>query len=272
MAFQVCSRGLQRGGAAIFKQRGAVVAASGTARAATLTRILSAGTPTLGIPAPVVAAQPLSVTGATPGDADARFNAATAATPRTVATASNPRRLFSVSTVIKEQQHQQQQQQEKQQTKQNDESESSRSPRTDPKELESKLLQLVRTTPIVLFLKGRPEEPLCGFSGKALHLLEAAGVEEYTFVDCSVQQQQHQQQKQQRLQLKEAVARVFDWKTLPLLVVDGRVIGGSDIMQQLHEQGQLSSILKAATSNNNKNSIAHSSVDCNNNHNEDKDH
>lgn len=113
-------------------------------------------------------------------------------------------------------------------------------------ELEEKLRHLVQTTPVVLFLKGRPEAPLCGFSSRALLLLEAAGAEQYTFVDCSVQTHQPPLLQQKRQHLRSAVQRLFEWRTLPLLVVRGTVIGGSDIMQQLHEQGQLAAILKDA--------------------------
>ena len=115
------------------------------------------------------------------------------------------------------------------------------------KELEEKLRHLVRTTPVVLFLKGRPEAPLCGFSSRALLLLEAAGVEQYTFVDCSISQQQPHPLRRKRQQLREAVKRLFEWETLPLLVAKGTVIGGADILQHLHEQGQLTQILRDAT-------------------------
>ncbi|CDI80334.1 hypothetical protein, conserved [Eimeria acervulina] len=157
-------------------------------------------------------------------------------------------------------------------------------------------------------MKGRPESPLCGFSSRAVQLLEAAGTEEYTFVDCSVpqvqqlqqqlqqlqqqlqqQQQQEQQQQQQpqtqekqqqgdqqkeqeqqqqqlvqklqqqleqlqqlqqkRQQLRAAVARLFHWATLPLLVVRGKPIGGADIMQQLQQQQQLAAIIRGEQTN-----------------------
>ncbi|KAL8274788.1 hypothetical protein Esti_001263 [Eimeria stiedai] len=163
-------------------------------------------------------------------------------------------RLFSVVQQQQQQQHGAQQQQQQSHSaaaqhetlKHSKENSSSASGLPTDAEIEAKLLHLVETTPIVLFLKGRPEAPLCGFSAQALLLLDAAGAEEFTFVDCSVLPQQQQQQQQKRMQLRQAVRRVFDWHTLPLLVVKGSVVGGSDIMRQLHQQGQLAPLLQQA--------------------------
>lgn len=164
-------------------------------------------------------------------------------------------RFFTTTTPGSEQQPKQKEQQQQTQHlrehehhPQQEQSPSTQSALPNHAELEEKLHHLVQTTPVVLFLKGRPEAPLCGFSSQAVLLLEAAGAEQYTFVDCSVQVNQPPVLQQKRQHLRSAVQRLFDWHTLPLLVVRGTVIGGSDIMQQLHEQGQLSAILKGSTS------------------------
>ncbi|XP_026192761.1 uncharacterized protein LOC113147206 [Cyclospora cayetanensis] len=117
---------------------------------------------------------------------------------------------------------------------------------TAPPGFEAKLRDLVESTPIVLFLKGRPEAPLCGFSSRALVLLEAAGAESYTFVDCSIHEQQPPQLQEKRRKLRAAVCKLFEWETLPLLVVKGSVVGGADIMAQLHQQGKLAQLLEEA--------------------------
>lgn len=135
-------------------------------------------------------------------------------------------------------------------------------------ELQKKLLDLVRNTRVVLFMKGSPDRPLCGFSARAVRLLEEGGVEEFTFVDCASLQIPEAQRAvgdaeppeasssrvsqevnfflEKKRRLREAVRVAFDWPTLPLLVVEGEVVGGADILQSLHDTGELRKMLAKA--------------------------
>lgn len=137
-------------------------------------------------------------------------------------------------------------------------------------ELKEKLLELVGNTRVVLFMKGSPERPLCGFSARAVRLLEVGGVEEFTFVDCAAFQPPETKEAgraattedpgeisqtlenaqlifEKKRRLREAVRAAFDWPTLPLVVVDGEVVGGADILQSLHERGELKKVLGTIT-------------------------
>ncbi len=91
----------------------------------------------------------------------------------------------------------------------------------------------VKANPILLYMKGSPDAPQCGFSSKASQILITCG-KPFSFVDIL-------SNPQTRANLPE----YSDWPTFPQLFVNGELVGGSDILSELHESGELQKIIDA---------------------------
>ncbi len=89
---------------------------------------------------------------------------------------------------------------------------------------------------IVLYMKGTPDFPQCGFSATVVHLLEQYDV---PFFSVNVLEEP---------EIREGVKVFSNWPTIPQLYVKGEFIGGCDIVKDLYEQGELEALLKTATS------------------------
>jgi monothiol glutaredoxin len=85
--------------------------------------------------------------------------------------------------------------------------------------------------PIVLFMKGTPEEPRCGFSAVSVQILDHLGAD---FVGVDVLQNDD---------LRHGIKLFSDWPTIPQLYVQGEFIGGSDIVRQMYQAGELKTLL-----------------------------
>lgn len=85
--------------------------------------------------------------------------------------------------------------------------------------------------PVVLYMKGTPAFPQCGFSGKAVYILRECDVD---FMGVNILEDED---------LRQGIKDYGNWPTIPQLYVNGELIGGSDIMQQLYESGELHKIL-----------------------------
>ena len=92
---------------------------------------------------------------------------------------------------------------------------------------------MTTTKPVVLFMKGTPLFPQCGFSSKAIAILEHLGVD-YGSVDVLQDQD-----------IRQGIKAYSDWPTIPQLYVKGEFVGGSDIMMEMFESGELQQLLKA---------------------------
>jgi monothiol glutaredoxin len=86
---------------------------------------------------------------------------------------------------------------------------------------------LVKSNDVVLFMKGSPLFPQCGFSSKAIAILDHLGVA-YESVDVL-----------QDMEIRQAIKEYSDWPTIPQLYVKGEFLGGSDIMMEMNEAGEL---------------------------------
>ncbi|MFM2396799.1 MAG: hypothetical protein RLZZ144_49 [Pseudomonadota bacterium] len=93
----------------------------------------------------------------------------------------------------------------------------------------------VTTNPIVLYMKGTPQFPQCGFSGLAAQVLKACGVTQYVAVNVLAD-----------AGVYENLKFYADWPTFPQLYIKGELIGGSDIMKDLYEKGELQTLIAAA--------------------------
>jgi monothiol glutaredoxin len=87
--------------------------------------------------------------------------------------------------------------------------------------------ELVKGNNVVLFMKGSPLFPQCGFSSKAIAILDHLNVE-YASVDVL-----------QDMEIRQGIKEYSDWPTIPQLYVKGEFLGGSDIMMEMYEAGEL---------------------------------
>ncbi len=95
----------------------------------------------------------------------------------------------------------------------------------------ARISDIVNGSEVVLFMKGTPYFPQCGFSSRAVAILEELGVE-YTSVDVL-----------QDPEVRSGIKAYSDWPTIPQLYVKGEFVGGSDIMSEMHDEGELGVML-----------------------------
>ena len=96
----------------------------------------------------------------------------------------------------------------------------------------SRIETLVKSNDVLLFMKGSPLFPQCGFSSRAIAILDRLGVA-YETVDVL-----------QDPEIRQGIKAYSDWPTVPQLYVDGEFVGGSDIMMEMYESGELATLLK----------------------------
>jgi monothiol glutaredoxin len=93
---------------------------------------------------------------------------------------------------------------------------------------------IVKTNKVVLFMKGSPLFPQCGFSSRAIAILDHLNV---TYESVDVLQDQA---------IRQGIKGYSDWPTIPQLYVDGEFLGGSDIMMEMYESGELAALFAGA--------------------------
>jgi monothiol glutaredoxin len=101
----------------------------------------------------------------------------------------------------------------------------------DP-ELKQKIEELIGANPILLFMKGTPDMPRCGFSMRVVQVLDQLDVE-YGAIDVLPALQP----------LREVTTELSDWQTFPQLYVNGELLGGCDIVEEMFESGELAEAL-----------------------------
>ena len=89
--------------------------------------------------------------------------------------------------------------------------------------------------PVVLYMKGTPQFPQCGFSAMAIQVLQASGVKELFTVNVL-----------ENPDIRQGIKTFANWPTIPQLYVGGEFVGGSDIMREMYESGELQKILEGA--------------------------
>lgn len=97
-----------------------------------------------------------------------------------------------------------------------------------------KIRQQIAENPIILYMKGTPEDPQCGFSQKASGILNASTIP-FAFVDVLAHPA-----------FREALPSVSEWPTFPQLFINGELVGGCDIVEELHNSGELKLMLENA--------------------------
>ena len=81
---------------------------------------------------------------------------------------------------------------------------------------------------VVLYMKGSPEAPMCGFSAAAVQILEACGAEDVATVNVLADEE-----------IRQGIKEFSQWPTIPQLYVNGEFVGGADIMREMYQSGEL---------------------------------
>jgi monothiol glutaredoxin len=101
-------------------------------------------------------------------------------------------------------------------------------------DVQQRIDQLVKSNKVVLFMKGTAQFPQCGFSGRAVQLLKAAGAGNLVTVNVLEDEA-----------IRQGIKDYANWPTIPQLYVNGEFIGGSDIMMEMYQSGELQQTLAA---------------------------
>ena len=99
--------------------------------------------------------------------------------------------------------------------------------------LEEKLKEQIKSNPVLIYMKGTPYEPRCGFSARTVQTLIECD-SEFSYVDIL-----------ENNDVRTTLPKVTDWPTFPQVFIDGELIGGADIVAQMHESGELRKLIEA---------------------------
>jgi monothiol glutaredoxin len=95
--------------------------------------------------------------------------------------------------------------------------------------------QTVTGNPVVLYMKGTPQFPQCGFSATAAQILKLCGVQKYMSVNVL-----------EDAEIRQGIKEYANWPTIPQLYVGGEFLGGCDIMKEMYQSGELQKLLEGA--------------------------
>ena len=101
-------------------------------------------------------------------------------------------------------------------------------------DVQQRIDNLVKSHKVVLFMKGSAQFPMCGFSGRAVQVLKACGVTDLTTVNVLEDDA-----------VRQGIKEYANWPTIPQLYVNGEFVGGSDIMMEMYQSGELQQLLTA---------------------------
>ena len=101
-------------------------------------------------------------------------------------------------------------------------------------DIKTKISNLVTSNPVVIFMKGSPDSPQCGFSRAVVKILAAEEVDDYVYADVL-----------KSPAIREGVKKFSDWPTIPQVYVNGEFVGGCDIVTEMHKNGELRKLLVA---------------------------
>ena len=101
--------------------------------------------------------------------------------------------------------------------------------------IQEKIKQQVAANKIILFMKGNAELPMCGFSARAVNLLKSCGATNFATVNVLEDEE-----------IRQGIKVYSNWPTIPQLYVNGEFIGGSDILAEMYEAGELQALIQGA--------------------------
>ena len=98
---------------------------------------------------------------------------------------------------------------------------------------QQRIKEQVTGNPVVLYMKGTPQFPQCGFSSLAVQVLNACGVQDFFSVNVLAD-----------AEIRQGIKSYANWPTIPQLYVNGEFVGGSDIMKEMYQSGELQKLLQ----------------------------
>ncbi|MFT7723167.1 MAG: Grx4 family monothiol glutaredoxin [Roseateles sp.] len=102
-------------------------------------------------------------------------------------------------------------------------------------DVQQRIADLVKSNRVMLFMKGTAQFPMCGFSGRAIQILKAAGATDIKTFNVLEDEE-----------VRQGIKDYANWPTIPQLYIDGEFVGGSDIMMEMYESGELQQALATA--------------------------
>jgi monothiol glutaredoxin len=99
-------------------------------------------------------------------------------------------------------------------------------------DVQQRIKQQVTGHPVVLYMKGTPQIPQCGFSAAAVQILKACGIDDAFTVNVL-----------EDAEIRQGIKEFANWPTIPQLYVRGEFVGGSDIMREMYQSGELQKLL-----------------------------
>lgn len=102
-------------------------------------------------------------------------------------------------------------------------------------DVQEKIHSQITENPIVLYMKGTPQFPQCGFSGATVQILKTNGLKDFATVDVLADPE-----------IREGIKVYSNWPTVPQLYIKGEFVGGADIVRDMHQQGELKKLLDSA--------------------------
>ncbi|MBI5335737.1 MAG: Grx4 family monothiol glutaredoxin [Burkholderiales bacterium] len=102
-------------------------------------------------------------------------------------------------------------------------------------DVQQRIADLVKSNRVVLFMKGTAQFPMCGFSGRAIQILKACNAPSVTTVNVLDDEA-----------IRQGIKEYANWPTIPQLYIDGEFVGGSDIMMEMYESGELQQALQGS--------------------------
>jgi monothiol glutaredoxin len=101
-------------------------------------------------------------------------------------------------------------------------------------DVQQRIDELVKGNEVLLFMKGNANFPMCGFSGRAIQVLKACGVDAKSIATVNVLDD---------AEIRNGIKEYSNWPTIPQLYIKGEFIGGSDIMMEMYESGELQKVI-----------------------------
>jgi len=102
-------------------------------------------------------------------------------------------------------------------------------------DVQETIRQQIASHPVVLYMKGTPQFPMCGFSATVVHILDLCGVKDYFAVNVLEDEA-----------IRQGIKEYSNWPTIPQLYINGEFIGGCDITRELYQSGELQKLLQEA--------------------------
>ncbi len=97
---------------------------------------------------------------------------------------------------------------------------------------QDKIHAQVNANPVVLYMKGTPQFPQCGFSGATVQMLQACGLRDFSTINVLADPE-----------IRAGIKAYANWPTIPQLYVNGELVGGADIVREMYESGELQALI-----------------------------